>query len=119
VQHVGVRHLLVRIQVVPALSAVGFRAAVPRDAERLVSAVGKPDQVLLQRVDAEHVRHVVVVQLPVGTIGPHDVAGVAPAEARRRARVGERGIAEITEDGVWRCLLHRQVVVRPLPGLLF
>ena len=118
VQHVGMRHLLVRIQVIPALPALGLRAAVPGDAERLVPAVRKPDQVLLQRVDAEDVRHVEVADLAVGAVGPHDVLAVAPAESRRGTGVREGGVGEVAEHG-GRCgLLHREVVMRPLPRLL-
>ena len=55
VQHVVVLDLLVRIEMEPALAALVLRPAVPGERQRLQAAVGKLDQILLQRIDAERV----------------------------------------------------------------
>src|SRR5208282_6346724 len=52
-QDVVMPHLLVGVEVEPALTALVLRAAVPGDRERLQTTVGKLNQVLLQRSDAE------------------------------------------------------------------
>ena len=49
VQRIAGLELLVGIEMEPALAALVLRPAVPGDAERLHPAVGKGDQVLLQR----------------------------------------------------------------------
>src|SRR5262249_1628144 len=54
-QHVVVLDLLVRVEMEPALAALLFRARVPGDRERLQAAVGKFDEILLQRIDPEGV----------------------------------------------------------------
>ena len=50
-QHVVVTDLLVGIEVEPALAALVLRAAVPGDRQRLQPAVGKLDEILLQRIE--------------------------------------------------------------------
>ena len=52
----------------PALPARRLRARVPGDAERLQAAIGKLDQTLLQRIDAEGVLDFIVAQFAVGPI---------------------------------------------------
>jgi len=48
VQFVGVREVLARVEVEPALAALVLRPRVPRDRQRLHVAAGQLDQVLLQ-----------------------------------------------------------------------
>ena len=55
VQHVSVIDGFIPINMKPALPTLLHRAAVPGNTERLDSAVGQFDQVLLQRVSAERV----------------------------------------------------------------
>ena len=63
VQLVVVRDLLVGIEVEPALAALLLRPRVPGEAQRLEAPAREGDQILLQRVDAERVVDLVVVQL--------------------------------------------------------
>jgi hypothetical protein len=69
VQDVVVLDVLVRIEMKPALAAVALRAAVPGDREGLQAAVGKFDEILLQRLDAEGVFHLERGELAVGPVG--------------------------------------------------
>src|SRR5262245_27991891 len=55
VQRIVMRDLLLRMQVVPALTALSRRPAVPGDAEGLHAAIGELNEVLLQRRPAEGV----------------------------------------------------------------
>ncbi len=112
VQDVVVGDVLVRIQVKPALAALVLRAGVPADVERLHAAVGKGDQVLLQRVDAEGVGDAVLVQRPVRAVGAHVVAVVFLEEGRGDGVVGEGGVVEVAEDGARVGRLHGPVMVR-------
>ena len=61
----------------PALAALLLRSRIPRDRQRLFAAVGKIDQILLQRMHAERVADFVVVQLAIGTVGVDDELAVA------------------------------------------
>src|SRR5262245_35129525 len=63
-QLVVVRDVLGGVEMKPALAAVFLCTRVPRDRERLKSAVGKRDEVLLQRKDAERVFDLEVGQAP-------------------------------------------------------
>ena len=69
VQDVVVADLLVRIEVEPALAALVLRPAVPGDRERLQPAVGKFDQILLQRIEAERVFDLERGELAVRPVG--------------------------------------------------
>ena len=66
VQRVVGRHVLVGVEVEPAPAP-----DVPRDRQRLQAAAGERDQHLLQRLDAEHVGHVEVLELARGTRRGH------------------------------------------------
>ena len=106
---------LVRVQVEPALAAVGFRACIPAQAQHLVAAARELDQVLLQRIDPEGVGQRVVVKLAVGPLGTHDERAVTLEEGRGDAEPGEGRVVEVSEHGRRSRGLHREVVVRILP----
>jgi len=69
-----------RIEVEPALAARGLRPRVPGDRERLQPAVGKLDQVLLQRIDAEGVLDLEVGELSVPPVRASEEPAVAAEE---------------------------------------
>ncbi|MNZ18354.1 hypothetical protein D3C78_353630 [compost metagenome] len=117
VQLVAVIHLLIGIEVEPALPAGTGRAAVPGDGKGLQAAVGKFHQVLLQRLDAEGVADLELGELPVGTVGAHEEAPVAAKEARLDPCVVKGGVVEVAEHRVARRVLHGVGVLRALPGL--
>src|SRR3954447_3952953 len=85
VQSVAGMKLLSRIQVEPALAALFLWPRIPGDAERLQASSRQADQVLLQRIDAECVGHIVVVRLTVGSLGPHREPPIGTGECRGHA----------------------------------
>ena len=97
VQHVVVLDLLVRIEMEPALAALVLRPAVPGDRQRLQPAVGKLDQILLQRIDAERVLDLKRGELAVGPIGLDEELSILAEEARSHAVMIEARIVEIAE----------------------
>ena len=88
-QDIVVLDLFVRIEVKPALAALFLRPAVPCDRQRLNSAVGKFDQVLLQRIDAERVFHLERGELAVRPVGLDEELAVLAKEARFHAVIVE------------------------------
>jgi hypothetical protein len=68
-QNVVIADVLVRIEMEPALAALVRRPAVPGERQRLQPSVGKLDQILLQRIDAERVFDLEGGELPVGAVG--------------------------------------------------
>ena len=69
----------------PALPALILGPRIPGDAERLQPAVREGDQILLQRIDAEGVADLEVVELAVRPVGGDEELAVAPEEARGHA----------------------------------
>ena len=64
-QRVLVIDLLVRVQVIPALPALGGGARIPGDAQGLQPTARQRQQVLLQRIYTEHIGDFEVLQLAV------------------------------------------------------
>ncbi len=99
----------------PALPAICGGTRVPGKRQRLQAASGEIDEVLLQRLYAEHVGDLVFAILP-RRIGRCNVeAVVAPEEACRFAIVVEAGVVEIPEHGIGGGDLHRELVMRAEP----
>jgi hypothetical protein len=119
VELVPVVDVLVGVHVIPALAAGCGRAAVPGDAERLQPAVGKFDQVLLQRIDAEGVGDAIVVQRAVGAVGADEEVVAAAEEGRGDAGVAECRIGEVAEHRRRRRRLHGEIVMRAAVELRF
>ena len=87
VQLVAVVDLVEWIDMEPALAAPRLRPRVPRDRQRLQLASGELDQVLLQRIDAERVLHVEVLDAAAGVVGARDeLFGAAGRTTTRRRR---------------------------------
>src|SRR5260370_37293974 len=108
-QGVDMSDLLLRIQMEPALPASAARTAVPGDAERLQTAAGKADQVLLKRRDSESVSDPVVMQRAVGSVGTGKKVAAAAKKTRRYAVVAEARVVEISQHRGCRGGLHRQL----------
>jgi len=115
VQHVLVVHLVVRIEVEPALAARLLGPAVPGDRQGLQSAAGQFDQVLLQGADAEGIADLEIRQLAVGSVGVDEKPAVALEECGGHARIVETRPVEIAEHALLADVLHRQIVMRALP----
>src|SRR5262249_57043208 len=99
VQHVVVLDLLVRIEMEPALAALLLRPTVPGDRQRLQAAVGKLDQVLLKRVEAERVLDLEGGELAVRPVGLDEKFAVLAEEARAHAVMLEARVVEVAEHG--------------------
>jgi hypothetical protein len=72
----------VGIEVEPALAPSCGGAVIPGDAQSLITAAGNGDQMPLQRVQAEGLGDIIIVQWPVTSIGVHE--GIAVASEKRR-----------------------------------
>ncbi len=118
VQRVGVRNLLFRVEMKPALAALLRGPRVPHHVQRLQTPPRKRNQVLLERRDAEGVGDRILVELAVGPVGPREELALPLEERRRDAVVGEAGAVEVAENRLLRRFLHREVVVRALPAAL-
>ena len=116
-QRVAVVDLLVRIKMKPALPALFLLARVPCDRQRLITAAGKLDEILLQRIDAKGVLHLIVGELAVGSVGAHDVFPVALGELRFDAAMGELRVVEIAANRRWIRNLHCELMMRSCPRL--
>ena len=110
--------LAIGIEMEPALAALLLRARVPRHAERLQATARQLDQILLQRRQAERVLDLEVGELAVGTVGVDVVLPVAAEEGRSDTGVPELRIIEIAENRLLIGDLHREVVMRTLPGFV-
>ena len=119
VQWIARMHILVGIKVEPALTTLVLRPAVPGDAESLHPAVGKGDQVLLQRVDAEDVADLEVAELAIRIVGVDEEFAAASEEPRGDAASGKRGAAKIAEHIGLARLLHGEVVMGSAPSRCF
>ena len=112
-----VTHLL-RVEVEPALAPHRCRPAVPGDIEGLQATPGQGQQQLLQGLDPEYIAHRKVGHATVFSGGVHDKVLTLPAEGGGHAAVREAGVVEVTQHAVGCRRLHREVVVRALPGLI-
>src|ERR1700683_3652457 len=86
-QNIVVLDLLVRVKMEPALATPLLRSGIPCDGQRLNAAIGKFDQVLLQRRDAKRVFHLECRKLAVWIVGLDQVLSVLAEEARMNAVV--------------------------------
>src|SRR5258705_6944323 len=80
---------LVGIWMKPALPAVFLRPRVPRDRQRLQPAVGKFDQVLLQRRYTEGVLDFIICQFAVATLGVDEKLSTPLKEGGRESGIGK------------------------------
>jgi hypothetical protein len=94
VQRIAVRDDLAGIEVEPALPALARRAGVPRDGQRLQPAAPQRHQVLLQRIEAERVRHLEFVQRAIRTVGSHPQAAIALKGSGNNVAVANRTAVE-------------------------
>ena len=111
VQPVTGRQLLIGVEVEPALTALLLRAAIPRNPERLEAPAGHSNQVLLQRINTERIRDLVIMQRAVGAVRAHHELVARARERGDDAEVIELRIGEIAKDRGRRGGLHRSGVV--------
>ena len=106
VQRVVVANVLVGIEMEPALAALLFRAAVPRNRQRLNAAVRKLDEILLQRLQPESVFHFEGLELAVGAVGLDEELAVLAEEAGLHAEIVELRVIEVAEDRLFIGMRH-------------
>ena len=111
VQHVVVLDLLARIEMEPALPALLLRPGVPGDRERLQPAVGKFDEILLQRIDAEGVLYFKRGELAVRPIGLDKKLAVLAEEAGMHTIMVDARVVEVAQHGFVAGMLHRHAVL--------
>ena len=119
VQEIVVANFFVRIEVEPTLAPLVFRAAVPGDGEGLQSSIGKFDQILLQRVEAERVLDLEHADLAVRPVGLDQELSVLAEESRTRPVVLKIRIVEVAEHRFLGRVIHGMLVLRRSPKLRF
>ena len=119
VQRVAGLDVLPGMQVEPALAALVERARVPGHGQSLHAFVGHRDQELLQRIDAQGVSHLEFLFASVATLSLDVELAVALPEPRGDAGLREGLSMEGCQHARGRGVLHRQIMVRTLPGLKF
>src|SRR5215472_7707271 len=111
--------LLLGIEVEPMLAALLSRPAIPGDAERLITPAGKCDQVLLQRIDAECIGDLIIVQRAIGTVGEHNEPVAVAEKGGRDPEMLELRAGKVAEHSRVRGAEHGERVVRVFPGTDF
>jgi hypothetical protein len=115
VKNVTVGNRVVWVEVEPTLAAFALGPIVPAHAQGLKAPARKFDQVLLERIEAEHIRDLVIVEFAVGPIRTHEKLSIAPKKTGGDAEMRELGVIEIAEHGALIHDLHREIVMRSLP----
>ncbi len=119
VQRITGGKLLVGIQKIPPLPALFLGPTVPRDAECLISPVGKFDQILLKWIDTKRVGDEIFVQHAVGSVGADHEMLVGTEERRRHPEMLELCAGKIAQHRGSRGWLHRQRMVGLFPCIGF
>ena len=88
---------------------------VPGDSERLQSAAGKRDQVLLERLHTERVADLEVLERSIRTVGGDVEASVPAEEAGLHSEMVQGGAVKVAENRLLGGFLHGQVVMRIEP----
>src|SRR5262245_62179575 len=117
-QNVIVLDLLARVEVKPALAALLLRATVPGNRQRLQPTVGKLDQILLERIDAEGVFDLEGAERSVRPVGLDEEFAVFAEEARVHIVIVETRVVEVAEHGFVVGMGHRTAMLRAAPESL-
>ncbi len=118
-ENIVVADLLVRIEMEPTLAAFALRSAVPGERQRLQPSVGKFDQVLLQRIDAERVLGLEDGELAVMAVSLDQEFAVSTEKARAHDVVLETRIVEVAQHRLAGRMIHGELVLRIAPQLCF
>ncbi len=108
-------NVFVGVNVKPALTALRPGPCIPRESERLQTAVRKFDQVLLQWFDTEDVSDSKILLFPLLITCPHVVFIVTREEPNGLAIIVDACIIKVAEHGVTISNLHRQLVMGTHP----
>src|SRR5262249_43304667 len=114
-QDVVVLDHLVGVEMKPALAALLLWAAVPGDRQRLQPAIGKFNQILLERIDAEGVFDLVGVERAIRPVGLDEEFSVLAEEARSHVVVVEACVIEVAENRFIVGMGHRVAMLRAAP----
>jgi len=115
VQGVVGRNVLVGVNVKPALTTLRLRTCIPRESERLQAAARKLDQVLLQRLDTEHVSDSKILLFSLLISCPHVAAVFTREESNGLAEIVNADIIKVAEHSVTIGDLHCQLVMGTHP----
>jgi hypothetical protein len=116
VQLVAMVDALVRVEVEPALATLRRAGRLSQATDTACSRPpGQLDEILLQRRDAEGVLDLEIAEGSVRPVRVDPERAVAAEEAGRYARVRERGVVEVAEDGCRARVLHGCRVLRAAP----
>lgn len=96
-----------------------FLFGVPANRQHLIAAAGKFGKVLLQRCDAERVLDWVFFGLAVRVLRRDPKFAITLEHSRNDAEMLERLILKIAEYCLGSRFLHRLVMMRASPGLVF
>src|SRR5262245_41448470 len=118
-QNVVVLDLLIRVEVKPALAALSLRPAVPGDRQRLQPAVGKLNQILLERIDAEGVFDLEGAGRSVRPIRLDEEFAAFAEEARVHIVIVETRVGKIAKNGLLVGMGHRLAMLRAAPESCF
>jgi hypothetical protein len=111
VQDIVVANVLVRVQMEPALPARLLWAAVPGNRQSLQTTVGKLDQILLQRLNAEGVFDLECGELAVGAVGLDQEFPVLAEKAGKCAVMIEACAIEVAGHRLVGRMLHGELVM--------
>jgi hypothetical protein len=111
--------VFVRIEVIPALTAISSRTRIPGYRKCLLSSVGEIDEVLLQRPHAERMGYPQGFGASPGGFDAYHEVPVLPVKAHRFVEIPEIDAAEITENRLIARKLHCTLVIRPMPIAVF
>jgi hypothetical protein len=114
-QNVVVPNVFVRIEMEPTLAALVFRSAVPCDRQSLQPSVRKFDKILLKRIHAERVFHLIGGQFSVMPVGFDEKLRVLAKETRLDIDILKARVVKITEHGLVRCMSHSALMLRRMP----
>ena len=117
VQRIAAGDLAIGIEMKPALATLIFGPAVPRDRQRLNSAIGKGDQILLQRLDAKSVFDLKHAELAVRPIGLDPELAVLAEESRARSGIVESGVVKVAAHRLLGGVIHGVAVLGAAPQL--
>src|SRR5215475_2079456 len=117
-QNVVVSDVFILIEMEPALSALVFRPTVPGNRQCLQTPVGKFDQVLLKRIHAECVFHLIGCEVAVRSVGLDKKFPVFTKEAGLDVEILKARVVEVAKHGLVRGMSHRAFMLGGMPKLV-
>ena len=102
-------------QLIPALTTLLFRSAVPSDGQRLIATIRKANKVLLQWFETEGISNFERLLLAIYILGSNKILAIDCRKVGSYAVMAKASIIEIAKYCLGTGFAHSPVVVRPLP----